>query len=368
MIYFKLHGVESIRMMRYMRDSGYLAMLSASDRQRLLLFFITLRITASTQEAIACSSSRPCRSSPSRCSRRSACASPLLAVDDVLAPRHLRPHPYLRALSVFGLGALPLSQEGALARRALEVELLIRGEAQLSLWVPEAVRKAVARRRRGGSLTLTMHEEAEPREFRTGDLLFLWDGAPLSAAAEQAAPPPAATTSKTRLAVVVRIDLPRAPPLILYMTYEPTALKRGVRRIALASLSALKRIATVRRITIRRLLGVALAAPRPPDPPAALVKTLTALKPKAPAPPSPSKRVVKMPTLPKPPPRGTKPPRRYPSSSAVAAPVPAAAEPAAATTATSGEDTAGEGGAGPTATCRTATGGSRRRGRRRRRD
>ena len=41
-------------MMRYMRDSGYLAMLSASDRQRLLLFFITLRITASTQEAIAC--------------------------------------------------------------------------------------------------------------------------------------------------------------------------------------------------------------------------------------------------------------------------------------------------------------------------
>ena len=53
-----------------------------------------------------------------------------------------------------------------------------------------------------------------------------------------------------------------------------------------------------------------------------------------------------MPTLPKPPPRGTKPPRRYPSSSAVAAPVPAAAEPAAATTATSGEDTAGEGGAG----------------------
>ena len=342
-------------MMRYMRDSGYLAMLSASDRQRLLLFFITLRITASTQEAIACLF----ESSPPQLAEQMLAQVGVRLLRFSLSTMYWRraisglANPYLRALSVFGLGALPLSQEGALARRALEVELLIRGEAQLSLWVPEAVRKAVARRRRGGSLTLTMHEEAEPREFRTGDLLFLWDGAPLSAAAEQAAPPPAATTSKTpTLAVVVRIDSPRAPPLILYMTYEPTALKRGVRRIALASLSALKRIATVRRITIRRLLGVALAAPRPPDPPAALVKTLTALKPKAPAPPSPSKRVVKMPTLPKPPPRGTKPPRRYPSSSAVAAPVPAAAEPAAATT----------------ATCRTATGGSRRRGRRRRRD
>ena len=336
-------------MMRYMRDSGYLAMLSASDRQRLLLFFITLRITASTQEAIACLF----ESSPPQLAEQMLAQVGVRLLRFSLSTMYWRraisglANPYLRALSVFGLGALPLSQEGALARRALEVELLIRGEAQLSLWVPEAVRKAVARRRRGGSLTLTMHEEAEPREFRTGDLLFLWDGAPLTAAAEQAAPPPAATTSKTpTLAVVVRIDSPRAPPLILYMTYEPTALKRGVRRIALASLSALKRIATVRRITIRRLLGVALAAPRPPDPPAALVKTLTALKPKAPAPPSPSKRVVKMPTLPKPPPRGTKPPRRYPSSSAVAAPVPAAAEPAAATTATSGEDTAGEGGAG----------------------
>ena len=132
-------------------------------------------------------------------------------------------NPYLRALSVFGLGALPLSQEGALARRALEVELLIRGEAQLSLWVPEAVRKAVARRRRGGSLTLTMHEEAEPREFRTGDLLPLGRCAALRRR-RAGAPPPAATTSKTpTLAVVVRIDSPRAPPLILYMTYEPTA-------------------------------------------------------------------------------------------------------------------------------------------------
>ena len=244
------------------------------------------------------------------------------------------------------------------------MELLIRGEAQLSLWVPEAVRKAVARRRRGGSRTHTMHEEAEPREWRTGDLLFLWDGSPLSAAAEQAAPPPAATTSKTpTLAVVVRIDSPRAPPLILYMTYEPTALKRGVRRIALASLSALKRIATVRRITIRRLLGVALAAPRPPDPPAALVKTLTALKPTAPAPPSPSKRVVKMPTLPKPPPRGT-----------AAAPLPVVVSRRRAVPAAAGRrrrrparTRRAKAARGPTATCRTAT-SSRRRGRRRRRD
>ena len=63
-----------------MRDSGYLAMLSASDRQRLLLFFITLRITASTQEAIAClfESSPPQLAEQMRTGRRA--PPPLLAV------------------------------------------------------------------------------------------------------------------------------------------------------------------------------------------------------------------------------------------------------------------------------------------------
>ena len=239
MIYFKPHGVESIRMMRHMRDSGYLAMLSASDRQRLLLFFITLRITASTQEAIAClfESRRPqlaeqigarlLRAGLTRHIPHIQVGVRLLRFS--LSTMYWRraisglANPYLRALSVFGLGALPLSQEGRRPprargraphpRRGAALAVGARGRAQGG-GAAAARRLAHAHDARGGRAARVPHRRpplplgrcAALRRRRAGGAAARRDDV-------EDADPRRRRPHRP----------PRAPPLILYMTYEPTA-------------------------------------------------------------------------------------------------------------------------------------------------
>ena len=53
-LFFKLHGNQAVRLMRMLRDCGYLSLLTDADRGRMLLFLLQLRVSAATQEAIAC--------------------------------------------------------------------------------------------------------------------------------------------------------------------------------------------------------------------------------------------------------------------------------------------------------------------------
>ena len=49
LLFMRFHGNESIRLMRLLRDVGYLMMMTLEDRQRLLYFLLRQRITPATQ-------------------------------------------------------------------------------------------------------------------------------------------------------------------------------------------------------------------------------------------------------------------------------------------------------------------------------
>ena len=48
-LFFKLHGNQAVRLMRMLRDCGYLSLLTDADRGRMLLFLLQLRVSAATQ-------------------------------------------------------------------------------------------------------------------------------------------------------------------------------------------------------------------------------------------------------------------------------------------------------------------------------
>jgi hypothetical protein len=53
LLFMRFHGNECIRLVRLLRDIGYLMLMTLEDRQRLLYFLLRQRITPGTQEAAA---------------------------------------------------------------------------------------------------------------------------------------------------------------------------------------------------------------------------------------------------------------------------------------------------------------------------
>ena len=182
-LFFKLHGNQAVRLMRMLRDCGYLSLLTDADRGRMLLFLLQLRVSAATQEAIACifESSSPMQSEALmrhvgvRLLRFSCGGTYWRRCISGLA------NPYVSPIAVAGLEPFgdTITDDG-LGKRAKEVECLLRGEAG-SRPVPylgDTSRQMFLTNITKGSRDKGQYAQVPysslASSLHSGDLLFIW--------------------------------------------------------------------------------------------------------------------------------------------------------------------------------------------------
>ncbi len=255
-LFLKLQGNETVRFMRLLSITSYLSRLSDADRGRILLFLLQLRVSAATQEAIAClfESSSPAQSEALM--RHVGVRLLRFSVGGIYWRRCLSglSNPYISTTAVTGLEPIEAITDDMVSRRALEVECLLRGKRGSK---PLAYLQ-------GHSHAPNLPYEKVATSLHSGDLLFIWRnevGVDETAGEEREAQVGEALQSRHRkhqpqLAVVVGMEHMRpGHHLILTATVDPHALKHGVRRVALRSLLGLGRTKNLQRISVRRLYG-----------------------------------------------------------------------------------------------------------------
>ena len=264
-LFYKLHGYESVQLMRVLRDCGYLSLLSPPDRARMLLFFLQIRVTIATQEGIAClfESSSPAQSEAMM--RHVGVRLLRFSVGGLYWRRCLSglSNPYVSPLAVHGMEpALMLSDASAMSR-ARDIEALLRGPrgAKAHDLSPE-LRHTLA-----GYAPPPKLQYNRLAALHSGDLLLIYkndagddtmadDG--LAAIFAQAGEVRMSTLRKHQPQIAVVIGLEHLRPkhnLVLMLSCDEYALGQGVRRAAVRSFLGLNRVHNMRCATVRRLFG-----------------------------------------------------------------------------------------------------------------